>query len=139
MAELTTPTPVSSCCSTDTQARCCEPADKDACCGTAAAGGTCGCSEGKQTTESVMDVRETVRERYAAAALAATEPSGASCGCETVSTTDAAGTEVFGATLYDADETDAVPEGAVGASLGCGVPTAVADLHEGEIPFPEEG
>jgi SAM-dependent methyltransferase len=79
-----------------------------------------------------MDVRETVRERYAAAALAATEPSGASCGCETVSTTDAAGTEVFGATLYDADETDAVPEGAVGASLGCGVPTAVADLHEGE-------
>ena len=38
---------------------------------------------------------------------------------------------MFGAALYpDADE---APEGAVSASLGCGVPTAVADLHEGEV------
>ena len=35
---------------------------------------------------------------------------------------------MFGGTLYDTD----TPEPAVSASLGCGVPTAVADLHEGE-------
>ena len=61
------------------------------------------------------DIREQVRERYAAAAK------GASC----------CGDDVFGATLYD-DEGDASLKGAVEASLGCGVPTAVADLHEGE-------
>jgi ubiquinone/menaquinone biosynthesis C-methylase UbiE len=45
--------------------------------------------------------------------------------------TDRHGNEVFGATLYEG-EADGAPEAAVGASLGCGVPTAVADLHEGE-------
>jgi ubiquinone/menaquinone biosynthesis C-methylase UbiE len=35
--------------------------------------------------------------------------------------------------LYDASQTAGVPEGAVLASLGCGNPTALADLHEGEI------
>src|SRR5262249_36890075 len=34
--------------------------------------------------------------------------------------------------LYDAAAADGVPEAAVNASLGCGVPTAVADLHKGE-------
>ena len=42
--------------------------------------------------------------------------------------TDATGAEVFGAALYSDD----APAEAVVASLGCGVPTAVADLHEGE-------
>ena len=36
------------------------------------------------------------------------------------------------ATLYDAAEAEGAPAAALGASLGCGVPTAVADLHEGE-------
>jgi arsenite methyltransferase len=74
------------------------------------------------------DIRETVRERYAAAARGQRS---SSC-CAPVSTTDAAGTEVFGAALYGSAEAAAAPEAAVGASLGCGVPTAVADLHEGE-------
>jgi ubiquinone/menaquinone biosynthesis C-methylase UbiE len=39
---------------------------------------------------------------------------------------------VFGATLYDETAGAEVPEGAINASLGCGVPTAVANLHEGE-------
>ena len=43
-----------------------------------------------------------------------------------------AGEQVFGAALYDGDEADGAPDAAVAASLGCGVPTAVADLHEGE-------
>jgi SAM-dependent methyltransferase len=72
-----------------------------------------------------------VRERYAAAARAVAEqPAG--CGCGPVSTTDASGAEVFGGALYDADHAAEVPQAAVQASLGCGVPTAVADLHEGE-------
>jgi arsenite methyltransferase len=39
---------------------------------------------------------------------------------------------VFGGSLYDSAEAGEAPEAAVAASLGCGVPTAVADLHEGE-------
>jgi arsenite methyltransferase len=69
------------------------------------------------------DIREVVREKYAAAARAATDADDASCGC---------GPGVFGSALYgDADAEGATPS-AVSASLGCGVPTAVADLHEGE-------
>jgi hypothetical protein len=44
---------------------------------------------------------------------------------------DASGTQVFGDALYDPGEV-AGAERAVGASLGCGAPTAVAHLHEGE-------
>ena len=87
------------------------------------------------------DIRETVRERYAAAARAVAENQGCSCGpvaenascCGTDTlTSDAAGEQVFGEAMYDRGEVEGVPEGAVQASLGCGVPTAVADLHEGE-------
>jgi SAM-dependent methyltransferase len=46
--------------------------------------------------------------------------------------TDAGGEEVFGAALYRDGETEGATAAAIGASLGCGVPTAVAELHEGE-------
>ncbi len=72
-----------------------------------------------------LTIRETVREKYAdAARRAAEEPS--SCGC------GPADEAVFGPGLYDESEADGATAAAVGASLGCGVPTAVADLHEGE-------
>jgi len=79
-------------------------------------------------------IRDQVREKYAAAARAAA--SGAAtpascCGPTEVPLTDVSGAQVFGDTLYGAGEA-AAAEHAVGASLGCGVPTAVADLHEGE-------
>jgi arsenite methyltransferase len=86
------------------------------------------------------DIREQVRERYAAAATAAATSTSSGCcgsgsafaGCgPDMALTDKQGNEVFGATLY-AGEDDGAPVGAVEASLGCGVPTAVADLHEGE-------
>ncbi len=48
-----------------------------------------------------------------------------------MSLVDRNGTVVFGHSLYG-NEGDAAPRAAVEASLGCGVPTAVADLHEGE-------
>lgn len=75
------------------------------------------------------ELRERVRARYAAAAVAA-QRSGGCCGGE-VATTDKAGTEVFGQALYG-EESAGATDAAVSASLGCGVPTAVADLHEGE-------
>ena len=93
------------------------------------------------TTEPTTDIREHVRDKYAAAARAAA--SGASCGCgdadaasccgpADLSVTDASGTQVFGDSLYTADDAVGAPAAAVQASLGCGVPTAVADLHDGE-------
>ena len=108
------------CCSTDAQAACCEPSDKASCCGTSAAGGTCGCSAGQ-----APDIRESVRERYAGAARRAAGRSTA-----LLAEPDEAG--IFGATLYGEAETEGATDTAVSASLGCGVPTAVADLREGE-------
>jgi arsenite methyltransferase len=75
-------------------------------------------------------VREQVRERYAAAAQAAA--TGGGC-CSGVALTDASGTEVFGNAVYDGAAVDGAPGEALSASLGCGVPTAVADLREGEV------
>jgi ubiquinone/menaquinone biosynthesis C-methylase UbiE len=80
------------------------------------------------------DIRETVRARYAAAARAASAAS-AEAGCcgpgvVTCGPADAGG--VFGAALYGDTSSADIPEAAINASLGCGVPTAIADLHEGE-------
>jgi SAM-dependent methyltransferase len=113
MAEL------SACCSPAAQDTCCEANEKTACCGAAAEGESCGCSAGEQ--EGAAGIRHEVRERYAGAALAARD----------LTLTDRGGRQVFGGALYDG-EPDAAQTGAVEASLGCGVPTAVADLHEGE-------
>jgi SAM-dependent methyltransferase len=83
-----------------------------------------------ELTETTTDteIREHVRERYAAAAKAG---GGSGCCAPDLSNFDRQGNEVFGRTLY-ADEGDAAPDAAIDASLGCGVPTAVADLREGE-------
>ena len=136
MAELTTdPTPTSGCCAPETQANCCEPAEKDACCGTAAAaGGSCGCSAGQaaEVATGSEDIRETVREKYAAAARAVAEQQRSASCCGPIALTDADKAHVFGASLYDEAEIGGATATAVAASLGCGVPTAVADLHEGE-------
>jgi arsenite methyltransferase len=83
----------------------------------------------------LTDIRESVRERYAAAAKAAMGAEAAMseagcCGSERVSCSPADATGVFGSALYEG--TEGAPESAVSASLGCGVPTAVADLNEGE-------
>jgi len=126
MAELS-PTTMSACCSTEQQAACCEPQDKEECCTPTST--SCGC--GPDVTDESKDVREVVRERYAAAARAASDSTQAACGCA-VGVTDEGGNEVFGAALYQ-DEDTGVAQGAGAASLGCGVPTAVAALRPGEI------
>jgi arsenite methyltransferase len=126
MAELTPTTP-SECCSAEDQASCCEPQDKEGCCTPQST--SCGCSAGA-TTDSTTTVREAVRERYAAAARAAASGSETDRGCA-VGVTDEHGAEVFGAALYDEQDLEDA-EVALAASLGCGVPTAVADLRPGE-------
>jgi arsenite methyltransferase len=80
------------------------------------------------------DIRERVRAGYAAAARRAGEDggccgAGSGCGSTTLREEE---TEVFGVALYDEAERAGAPQAAVAASMGCGVPTAVADLHEGE-------
>ncbi|PRZ41565.1 methyltransferase family protein [Antricoccus suffuscus] len=71
------------------------------------------------------DIRETVRRRYAAAA---TSPSTTTSCCGPAGTSDLDRGGVFGATLYGENDQNE----ALSGSLGCGVPTQVADLQEGE-------
>ena len=80
-------------------------------------------------------LREQVRLRYAAAAVAA-EQGGCGCSddggcCGNVCCDGDEG--AFGDTLYTIEQRGDLPEAAALASLGCGNPTAVADLREGEV------
>ncbi|HKI91061.1 MAG TPA: arsenite methyltransferase [Gaiellaceae bacterium] len=82
------------------------------------------------TSTSADELREQVRHRYAESAQAVLDApggcgSGACCDGETPA-------DRFGELLYSTDERGELPDAAVLASLGCGNPTAVADLHEGE-------
>jgi arsenite methyltransferase len=82
-------------------------------------------------TTSADELRDEVRRNYAEAARAAAAGDRAGCGgggcCA-----DAAAESDFGQALYAAEERGELPETAVLASLGCGNPTAVAELREGE-------
>ncbi|HJT99574.1 MAG TPA: arsenite methyltransferase [Actinomycetes bacterium] len=95
------------------------------------------------TTQQHTDqdtLREQVRARYAAAATKVTsgagdcgcgQPAGCGCGesCCGAATAEEPG---FGAELYAGLDRDQLPDTALLASLGCGNPTAVAELHQGE-------
>ncbi|MGI8460681.1 MAG: arsenite methyltransferase [Solirubrobacterales bacterium] len=95
----------------------------------------CGCSAGQAGEPD--EIREAVRDRYAAAARSVTESQAtneqvsASCGCSSPEIERIKG-EAFGEKLYSSEERDDLPDAAELASLGCGNPTAVADLNEGE-------
>ena len=101
--------------------------------------------------ETATGLREEVRARYAKAARAVLEPrpgvtasccesspADSCCGGSATESCRGAGSAAldsagsFGGALYGEGETDGLPEEAVLASLGCGNPLAVADLHEGE-------
>jgi arsenite methyltransferase len=101
--------------------------------------------------ETSTGLREEVRARYAEAARAVLEPppgitaqsvemsgTGSCCGssagdsCRGTGSAAAEAVGGFSENLYRKGETDGLPEEAVLASLGCGNPLAVADLHEGE-------
>ena len=84
-------------------------------------------------TTTADDLREEVRRRYAESARAVIEgTSSASCGGGSCCADPEADAAKFGEALYDADQRGDLPETAALASLGCGNPTAVADLREGE-------
>ena len=81
------------------------------------------------STETSESLREQVRARYAQSAQAVAR--GREGGCGSGSCCD--GEMGFGEALYSAEERGELPEAAALASLGCGNPTAVADLREGEV------
>jgi SAM-dependent methyltransferase len=78
------------------------------------------------------DVREEVRERYAEAAVSLSSGCGCGCDCESIGCCGEEATTLFGQGLYAADERADLPDNAVAASLGCGNPLALVELHEGE-------
>jgi SAM-dependent methyltransferase len=82
------------------------------------------------------ELRDEVRRRYAESAFRVSgESDGCGCGsgaCCDDSAADARGSAKFGEALYDAEQRGELPEAATLASLGCGNPTAVADLRQGE-------
>ncbi|MGB2953803.1 MAG: arsenite methyltransferase [Gaiellaceae bacterium] len=80
------------------------------------------------------ELREEVRRRYAESARAVTKGKAGDCGCGSGSCcADGESDEtMFGEALYDAEQRGELPEAATLASLGCGNPTAVAELREGE-------
>jgi arsenite methyltransferase len=83
---------------------------------------------------TTSDILKQVRQRYAEAATEAatgTQP-GIASGCGEGGCC-APGEAVFGSELYEGVERGELPEQAVLASLGCGNPTAVAELREGEV------
>ena len=79
------------------------------------------------TTENVKDV---VREKYGQAALRAQTGAGSSC-CGGAAAVDAC-CDPITSNLYDSGQSGEVPELALKASLGCGNPTALAELKPGE-------
>ena len=78
------------------------------------------------------DIRQAVQQKYGGIATAVTKREGGSrdggcCGPSCCSTED----PITG-NLYKKEETSGLPQDAVAASLGCGNPTALIDLHAGE-------
>jgi arsenite methyltransferase len=77
-------------------------------------------------------IKEIVRERYAEIARNVGKPGSSCCSGSSSCYDGERGSEGISANLYDRDETRSLPQEAVTASLGCGNPTALAELKEGE-------
>ncbi len=101
-----------------------ETPDSDCC------GSDCCAADDATGPAAPGDIHARVRARYAEAARMAA--AGRECGCALDCCTHEA-PDLFGVTLYDADHTAGLPDPALLASLGCGNPTAVAELREGEV------
>ena len=79
-----------------------------------------------------MDVKEQVREKYGEAALRVVSGEGNAC-CGSSPSSCCSGADPITSDLYDQLQKDELPEAAVLASLGCGNPTALAQLSPGEV------
>jgi arsenite methyltransferase len=84
------------------------------------------------STETANSHRDEVRLRYAETARSVVEGASASCGSGSCCTGDGASAD-FGKSHYTSEDRGELPDAAALASLGCGNPTAVADLGEGEV------
>jgi arsenite methyltransferase len=78
-----------------------------------------------------MAIKEVVKEKYGQAALRVVSGSGAAC-CGSAPSS-CCSTDPITSNLYDVGEKSQLPEAALLASLGCGNPTALAELRPGEI------
>jgi arsenite methyltransferase len=76
-----------------------------------------------------MEIKEVVKERYGQAALRVTSGGSSCCGAAPAADN---GHDPITSNLYDSGQTAGLPEQAVKASLGCGNPTALAQLNAGE-------
>jgi arsenite methyltransferase len=76
------------------------------------------------------DIKEVVREKYGQAALRVTSGGSSCCGATASS---GLGCDPITTNLYDAAQAGQIPEEALLASLGCGNPTALAQLNAGEV------
>src|SRR5450830_1516695 len=84
-------------------------------------------------TTSDADLKTQIRDHYAERAVAASQPQPCGCSCNCGPAAPVAPQEEIAQGLYAIDETSALPETAVLASLGCGNPTALAKLEPGEV------
>jgi arsenite methyltransferase len=78
-----------------------------------------------------MNVKEAVKEKYGAAALRVTSGAGNAC-CGSSPSSCSSGADPITSNLYDELQKSELPNSAVLASLGCGNPTASAELKPGE-------
>ena len=80
---------------------------------------------------NTTSIKEVVREKYGQAAQRVKAGAGSAC-CGASACCDGSADPIT-SNLYGADQTGELPQEAVLASLGCGNPTALAELHPGEI------
>ena len=80
---------------------------------------------------SEISIKEVVKEKYGQAALRV-KTGGSSC-CGATASSGLAGADPITSNLYDAVQAGQIPEEALLASLGCGNPTALAQLHPGDV------
>jgi SAM-dependent methyltransferase len=79
---------------------------------------------------SSTDIKEVVKEKYGQAALRVTSGGSSCCGATASS---GLGCDPITRNLYDSEQAGQIPEEALIASLGCGNPTALAQLNAGEV------
>jgi len=100
--------------------------DKTSCCG--------GVHETSRSVEASLALKEVVQAKYGQAAKRASAGEKSGCGCGTACCGDGHDSrDPITSDLYADSEKSTLPDGAVRASLGCGNPTALADLRPGEI------
>jgi SAM-dependent methyltransferase len=76
-----------------------------------------------------IDIKDVVREKYGEAALRVTSGGSSCCGASAA----VGSCDPITSNLYDSSQATQIPEEALLASLGCGNPTALANLHAGEV------